>query len=232
MGGQACVFYGAAEFSRDSDFAILADAENLGRLRKALTELRAEVIAVPPFDVGYLDKGHAVHFRCRHPECDGLRVDVMSVMRGVDPFELIWRRRATIELPDGTVCDLLSIADLVSAKKTQRDKDWPMIRRLLEADYFNNRDQPPDPVRALFWLKELRTPELLISVCNDFRELAAGEQGRRSLLGLALEGRVDAVEEALFLEELEERRRDREYWAPLKRELETLRRKLALSKAE
>jgi hypothetical protein len=25
MGGQACVFYGAAEFSRDIDFAILAD---------------------------------------------------------------------------------------------------------------------------------------------------------------------------------------------------------------
>ena len=24
MGGQACVFYGAAEFSRDADFAILA----------------------------------------------------------------------------------------------------------------------------------------------------------------------------------------------------------------
>ena len=117
MGGQACVFYGAAEFSRDSDFAILADAENLDRLRGALTELRAGVIAVPPFDVAYLEKGHAVHFRCRHPECDGLRVDVMSVMRGVDPFELIWQRRATIELPDGTVCDLLSIADLVRAKK-------------------------------------------------------------------------------------------------------------------
>jgi len=49
---------------------------------------------------------------------------------------------------------------------------------------------------------------------------------------MALDGRVDAVEEALFLEELEERRRDREYWAPLKRELETLRRQLALSKAE
>jgi len=137
MGGQACVFYGAAEFSRDSDFAILADAENLDRLRGALTELRAGVISVPPFDVAYLEKGHAIHFRCRHPECDGLRVDVMSVMRGVDPFELIWQRRATIELPDGTICDLLSIADLVRAKKTQRDKDWPMIRRLLEADFFN-----------------------------------------------------------------------------------------------
>jgi len=41
---------------------------------------------------------------------------------------------------------------------------------------------------------------------------------------MALEGRGDAVEEALFLEELEERRRDREYWIPLKRELEALRR--------
>jgi hypothetical protein len=31
MGGQACVFYGAAEFSRDTDLAILADAANLVR---------------------------------------------------------------------------------------------------------------------------------------------------------------------------------------------------------
>jgi hypothetical protein len=39
MGGQACVFYGAAEFSRDTDFAIFADAANLARLRQALTAL-------------------------------------------------------------------------------------------------------------------------------------------------------------------------------------------------
>lgn len=32
MGGQACVFYGAAEFSRDTDLLILADPENLQRL--------------------------------------------------------------------------------------------------------------------------------------------------------------------------------------------------------
>ena len=29
MGGQACVFYGAAEFSRDTDLLILADPANL-----------------------------------------------------------------------------------------------------------------------------------------------------------------------------------------------------------
>jgi len=43
MGGQACVFYGAAEFSRDTDLAILADGPNLARLRSALDDLRAEV---------------------------------------------------------------------------------------------------------------------------------------------------------------------------------------------
>ena len=45
MGGQACVFYGAAEFSRDTDLAVLADASNLSRLRKARAELQADPIA-------------------------------------------------------------------------------------------------------------------------------------------------------------------------------------------
>ena len=34
MGGQACVLYGAAEFSRDTDLAILASSENLGSSKK------------------------------------------------------------------------------------------------------------------------------------------------------------------------------------------------------
>jgi hypothetical protein len=61
MGGQACVFYGAAEFSRGTDLAILASSENLARLKKSLTDLKADVIAVPPFESKYLRKGHAVH---------------------------------------------------------------------------------------------------------------------------------------------------------------------------
>ena len=50
MGGQACVFYGAAEFSRDLDLLVLADAENLDLLRKALATVAAESIAVPALD--------------------------------------------------------------------------------------------------------------------------------------------------------------------------------------
>jgi len=65
MGGQACVFYGAAEFSRDLDLLILVDAANLARLRQALDELDAQPIAVPPFAQQFLEAGHAIHFRGR-----------------------------------------------------------------------------------------------------------------------------------------------------------------------
>jgi hypothetical protein len=93
MGGQACVFYGAAEFSRNTDLLTLADAANLSRLEAALGDLQAERIAVPPLSLDYLLRGHAVHFRCHHPEAADIRVDVMSHLRGVEEFEALWGRR-------------------------------------------------------------------------------------------------------------------------------------------
>lgn len=223
MGGQACVFYGAAEFSRDSDFVILAEPENLERLKAALSHLQAELIAVPDFDVSYLHRGHALHFRCRHPECPGLRVDVMSVMRGVDPFPALWERRTTLELSDGTHCHLLSVPDLVQAKKTQRDKDWPMIRRLVEANFFEHQ-MAPTPERIDFWLRELRTPELLIQLATKYPKAANECRSARQLLFWAIEDNLTALDHALREEETAERHEDREYWLPLKKELEALRR--------
>ena len=35
MGGQACILYGGAEFSRDTDILVVADAANLARLQAA-----------------------------------------------------------------------------------------------------------------------------------------------------------------------------------------------------
>ena len=113
MGGQACVLYGAAEFSRDTDYAILFENENLARFQNALNELEARVIAVPPFEPQYLARGHAVHFRCAHPEAAGLRVDVMAKMRGVDTFESLWARRTTMEISDGEIIELFALPDLV-----------------------------------------------------------------------------------------------------------------------
>jgi hypothetical protein len=42
MGGQACVFYGAAQVSKDVDLALLSEPANIERLRVALNELAAE----------------------------------------------------------------------------------------------------------------------------------------------------------------------------------------------
>jgi hypothetical protein len=223
MGGQACVFYGAAEFSRDTDFAILADAANLARLRKALAELRAEPIAVPPFEIKWLRQGHAVHFRCQHPEALRMRVDVMSKMRGVDSFARLWKRRTTLQIPGGEKCDLLSLPDLVQAKKTQRDKDWPMIRRLVEASFFESR-RKPNLAQIHFWLAELRTPQLLIEVARKNPVAVKKLAGKRPLLRLALDGEAGKLEKALAAEELAERETDRRYWQPLKKALEELRR--------
>jgi hypothetical protein len=221
MGGQACVFYGAAEFSRDTDFVILAAAANLARLRRVLADLQAESIAAPSFELKYLRKGHAIHFRCHHPEALRMRVDVMSKMRGLDSFAKLWRRRTVIELPDGTTCDLLSLPDLVQAKKTQHDKDWPMIRRLVEAHYFQHCGQP-NLARVKFWLRELRTPQLLVELAQTHTRLCRQLAPGRPLLASAVLGQAAKLEAALLAEETVERERDKLYWLPLRKELEKL----------
>ena len=222
MGGQACVFYGAAEFSRDSDFAVLADESNFRRLTQALGDLHAEPIAVPPCELKFLRRGHALHYRCQHPDAPRMRVDVMSKMRGVDSFPRLWRRRTTIQLPGGTKCDLLSLPDLVKAKKTQRDKDWPMVRRLVEAHYFS-QDSKPSAATIEFWLRELRTAELLLEVARDYTPRAMKFASRRRLLHAAILGDLPALEHGLRIEENRIRMEDKEYWKPLKQELQKLR---------
>jgi hypothetical protein len=184
-----------------------------------LAELRAEPIAVPPFQIKYLRQGHAVHFRCQHPEALRMRVDVMSIMRGVDSFSRLWKRRTTLQIPGGEKCDLLSLPDLVQAKKTQRDKDWPMIRRLVEASFFENR-RKPNPAQIRFWLAELRTAQLFIEVARKNPVVTKKLVGKRSLLRLTLDGETEKVERALTAEELAERKADRLYWLPLKKTLE------------
>jgi hypothetical protein len=228
IGGQACVFYGAAEFSRDADIVLLPDPANLKRLAAAIRGLDGERIAVPPFSAKYLKKGHAVHFRCRHPEAKGIRIDVMAVLRNVPSFRTLWKRRTTVETSDGEVYDLLSLPDLVQAKKTQRDKDWPMLRRLVESHHLQHRRSPTrDQVR--FWLCEARTPAILTKLARAYPREASAVARRRPAVALAISGAEDELGRALKEEEERERELDRRYWDPLKKELRALRRRAAQS---
>lgn len=219
MGGQACILYGAAEFSRDVDIAVSVDPANLSRLRLALRDLDAEPVYFPPLSERVLRNGHACHFRCRRAR--GVRLDVMSVMRGADPFPRLWGRRTVMRLPGLGAIDVMSIEDLVSVKKTQREKDWPMVTRLVESDVV--RAGPATPRRIRFWLRECRTADRLRDLAARFPRQARTESAHRRALRLAARGRLAAAERALAVERERERALDRKYWAPLRAELEAWR---------
>jgi hypothetical protein len=222
MGGQACVFYGAAEFSRDCDIAILCEAPNLSRLQGALDELDARTIAVPPFEASYLKRGHAIHFRCHATGAENMRIDVMASMRGVDRFDDLWTRRTTLEVESGLTIELMSLPDLVAAKKTKRDKDWPMIRRLVESSYARHQNAPSKE-QVEFWLRECRTPEILVDLADRFPDSLKQALITRPLLTEAIANDADALRRGLADEQEAEREADRLYWKPLKVELEAMR---------
>ena len=224
MGGQACVFYGAAQFSKDIDFLILAEDENFEGLHAALGELKATRIAVPGFDPRVLDRGHAVHYRCKATGVEGLRVDIMTKLRDLPDFSILWDRRTTITESDGQNIDLLSVPDLVNAKKTQRMKDWPMISALVEGHY-DQYTSEPNPSRIDFWLRESRVEDRLIDLVVRFpAEAAAMAASTRPLLTLAITPDLPRLREALDAEVRAEQEKDRIYWEPLKREMEEFRR--------
>jgi len=223
MGGQACILYGAAEFSRDTDIAILADASNLKRLRRALSELRAECIAVPSLSLKWLRKGHAVHFRCHCPGAENMRLDVMSKMRNAATFNELWKRRATVAVAEDEIYEVISLPDLVRIKKTQRDKDWFMLRRLVEAHYFSHVNNNPAAAKIIFWLEEMRTPEILAALAKKYPRQTSRAASRRTALLYALKDDWFGLNEALKKEEERERDADICYWAPLKKDLERLR---------
>ena len=97
-----------------------------------------------------------------------------------------------------------------------------MIRRLMEAHFFQNNNRPSS-TQIGFWLRELRTPELLVEIAQKHMRIARRIVRSRSLLALAMLGKTVELEKALITEETEERKQDRCYWLPLRKELEKLR---------
>ncbi len=223
MGGQACVFYGAAQVSKDVDFLILAEAANFAKLHTALACLEASRIAVPAFAPEVLERGHAVHFRCTAPGVEGMRIDIMSRLRDLAGFDALWERRTVIGDAEGNPYHLLSVPDLVQAKKTQRAKDWPVIEALVSI-HFRENAANPQPHWVAFWLSEARSPELLLDLVARFPAEVASMLAARPLLALARSGSLPELRAALDAEVRAEQDKDRLYWEPLKREMEAFRR--------
>ena len=222
IGGQACIIYGAAEFSRDSDFVIFSSPDNLARMRKALKAMKAGSIYVPPLDEKYLERGHACHFRCGAIDVKGLRIDVIAKMRGCDEFDILWKRRKKLSLKKGVILNIISLQDLVRSKKTQRDKDWLMLKRLVDNDIIL-KEYKASPGRIKWWFSECRNADILVELTKRYGTIAKESVKNRPLISSAIRSDKRVLLIKLNREEAEERKKDIAYWLPLRKELETLR---------
>jgi len=157
-----------------------------------------------------------------------MRLDVMSVMRGVPDFDTCWSRRMIAPLTGVGDVDVLGLEDLVNAKKTRRDKDWPMIRRLVDVHYSTFADKPTD-ARRTFWLRELRTPDALIDCVRRDPLAAVAAAPGREVIAAAITAAENprqtvSLHATLAAEEDRERAADEAYWRPLLNDLEAMRR--------
>jgi len=98
-----------------------------------------------------------------------------------------------------------------------------MIQRLVEANWFQNRHDP-NPERIDFWLRECRTPEILIELVKRLPGEASSLHSSRKAVSAALRGNLEEVEKTLEEERRAEVAADQAYWQPLRKEIERLRR--------
>jgi hypothetical protein len=165
-----------------------------------------------------------VRFRCA--AAGGIRLDVMTRLRGVADFTRCWSRRTVLTLDGLGDVDVLGLADRVLARRTRRDQDWPVIRRLVDSHYRRHAHEPPE-ARVEIWLRERRTPDTLIDALGRSPERAVAMATRRAATACALGVRsgtlpLAALTEALRSEEAQEREAGEAWWRPLRLELEQM----------
>ena len=99
-----------------------------------------------------------------------------------------------------------------------------MIRRLVEVNYLT-RSEDPTSEQVLFWLRELRTPELLFEVARNYPPQLKIVIEMRPLLSFATFEDLEsgALGKAIRKEEDEIRQADALHWRPLRKKLEQLR---------
>lgn len=113
VGGWAVGIYGYPRATKDIDFLIAYDDENLKRLQKALREFGA-----PEIDIRYFKEKGNVFRMGRSP----IQIDIINEASGIDIVECYPRRN--IITVEGTDISLISKNDLIKNKKASgRNRD-------------------------------------------------------------------------------------------------------------
>lgn len=123
--GQAVVMHRLAITSKDGDWIVRENQDDLDFILSVLAEFGANYRFGAPLDSRWLAGGWSAHFEFRQ---DGLRVrtDFFSRPPRLTPNDLtrLWNDSADSELP------FTGIRELVLMKMTMREKDYPIIGEL------------------------------------------------------------------------------------------------------
>ena len=113
VGGWAVGLYGNPRATKDIDFLVAVDDENLGKLQKALLEFRS-----PPFDIKNFRKSGSVIRIGRSP----IQIDIINKADGID-IETSYSKRSIMNV-DGLDIYVISKDDLIINKKASgREQD-------------------------------------------------------------------------------------------------------------
>ncbi len=98
------------------------------------------------------------------------------------------------------------------------------LKRLVNNDILtHNYEASKEHIQ--WWFQECRDGALLVDLAKKYPEIARKNFSNRPLLKAVVANDIKKINRGLFDEEQLERDKDKEYWKPLIKELETLRHK-------
>ncbi|MBW1855093.1 MAG: nucleotidyl transferase AbiEii/AbiGii toxin family protein [Deltaproteobacteria bacterium] len=220
------VAYGAAQFTRDADFWIKPTKKNLVCLQKALKQLKAKPRFLPPLDIEYLRKGHGVHFRFTYREQTFL-IDILGKPPRVIPnFNQAYKDANHIEWHELSV-PVIDIKRLIATKKTERDKDYTVIKDLVDLLFEEVRSNRSQRKKFLTWLlQELRTPKYLKTITREWeygKQYALKTGREAAILACSKNATEEEIQAALDKEKEILRKADKQYWKPIRNEIKIMR---------
>jgi hypothetical protein len=235
ISGQATVLYGATEFTEDLDIWVAPDQENLDRLVAALRRLNARVGPLTPYLTEQNARfGHGFHFLVTEPDGQSWPLDVMGQPPRVGHFDSAFSDALALlpSLPDLKTIDPMR---LVVLKKTDRDRDYSVIARLVElvVEDWLPRGMPT-PAQMRWACSEARSvgPIMQLWRVPGFREVfdACDRPCLRVIAGVLRpdepldEDSLDRFVAALDEEKRQCQRDSRAYWRRIVDHLKELRR--------
>ncbi|MGH9321415.1 MAG: hypothetical protein ACRD21_14065 [Vicinamibacteria bacterium] len=230
ISGQACVLYGASQFTEDIDLWVQPTASNLSSFLRALSHVRAVVYKLtPPITLKYLRRGHGFHFRIG----TDVYLDMMGVPPRVEGFLPAFARSRRFETDWGTL-RVSAPEDLVLLKRTNRPGDYEAISNLVRGRLADDKES----VSILKWA--LRNT-FDIADLVEFALRGGGKLKRwparpavQALLPVAAaasrlpERRIQRAAKLLAIEMGDVQDKGRRYWRPIISDLGRLQKKREL----